>query len=65
MKSKFNVILSSNITFGNAIFNSDRYITEITGNDTSIVNVKNNKLPYAPDISFNSSVEIKSPFGAD
>jgi Fe(3+) dicitrate transport protein len=64
LRSKYNIILSSNLTLGKAFFNADRYITEIKGQDTSVINVKNNKLPYAPDIVLNASVEFRSPFGA-
>lgn len=65
IRSKYNIILSSNLTLGKAFFNSDRYITKINGQDTSVINVKNNKLPYAPDLILNASVEFRFPFGAE
>lgn len=65
LRTKYNIIFSSNLTFGKAYFNANRYITEIIGQDTAVVNVKNNQLPYAPDMIFNASVEFKSPFGAE
>lgn len=65
LRSKYSIILSSNVTLGKAIFNADRFITKITGQDTSVINVKDFKLPYAPELILNASVELRSPFGAE
>ncbi len=63
LRSKYNVILSSNTTLGKSTYNSDRYIRQINGQDTVITNVKGNKLPYAPQFNLNVSMEISAPFG--
>lgn len=63
MRSKYNVILSSNVTMGESKFSSDRFITKISSGDTVVTNVRDYSLPYAPKISLNSSLELRTPFG--
>lgn len=63
LKSKYDVIVSSTATFGSSKYNSDRYITQIKSGDTTVTNVKNNYLPYAPKISLMTSLELETPFG--
>lgn len=63
MKTRYNIILSSNATFGSSKYNSDRFITQISGVDTTRTNVKDNDLPYAPKINLTSSLEVLTPFG--
>ncbi|MCI0450509.1 MAG: TonB-dependent receptor plug domain-containing protein [Chlorobi bacterium] len=63
--TNYNIILSSNATFSRSKYNSDRFITRINGSDTNITNVRDNDLPYAPNINLTASLEFLSPVGFD
>ena len=43
----------------NAVYNSDRLVT--SGNDK--VNVKENRLPYAPEFTISNAFSLEAPFG--
>jgi Fe(3+) dicitrate transport protein len=53
------VSLSVYSTYVNSTYSNDRFIT--VGSET--INVKNNKLPYAPDFTFTGTLELATQFG--
>lgn len=59
MNTSYQLTFQTNITFVNSKFNSNRYINK----SGTIVNVLNNKLPYAPNWLLNSSIHYESPKG--
>ena len=59
LQTKYIVSLSAYSTFVNSTYSSDRFIT--VGSET--INVKDNKLPYAPEFTFTGSLDFSTPFG--
>lgn len=57
--STWGVGINSNITFVNAEFSEDRFISTSDG----AINVKGNTLPYAPEMMISSNLAIYAPFG--
>ncbi len=55
--SDFGVGFDGQLTYTNATFSSDRFVT----NGSTTVNVKGNSLPYAPEITMNSTVKLIMP----
>lgn len=60
-RSDYGIIFSTNATFVSAEFSADRFVKN--GNET--INVKENKVPYAPEILVTSGLLIKAPFNFD
>ena len=50
----YSLVIASNATIINSRYNADRFIA-VSGMKT---NIKNNKLPYAPSLIFNNSIEF-------
>lgn len=65
LKYRYDIILSLNTTISNSKYNSDRFIKEINDSDTTVTNVINNYLPYAPKINLLTSLEVVTPFGIE
>lgn len=59
LRTIYIISLSVYSTYAYSTYSSDRFIT--IGNQK--INVKNNKLPYAPEFLFNSSLDFITPFG--
>ena len=59
LNSDYLISLSINSTIVNSKYNADRFI-KVNG---EIINIKNNKLPYAPDFTFTGLIDITAPFG--
>jgi len=59
INSDVKILLSTNLTISNAAYNADRFIT--AGNE--IINIKDNRLPYAPEILLSGSLDLLIPFG--
>ncbi len=57
--SEYLITLSANTTFIKSKYNADRFITI----DNNKINIKNNKLPYAPEFSFTGLIDVTAPFG--
>jgi Fe(3+) dicitrate transport protein len=57
--SKYLISLSANSTFANSEYSADRFIKI---NDERI-NIKYNKLPYAPEFTFTCLFDVTAPFG--
>lgn len=55
----YKIVLGTNFTLSKAAYSGDRFIT--SGGET--VNIKNNKLPYAPELFFSGMVDVITPFG--
>jgi Fe(3+) dicitrate transport protein len=53
------MMLDVNATFSNAVYNSDRLVQN--GGET--VNVKDNRLPYAPQFTLSSAFNVETDFG--
>ena len=60
MAKNYSLVFASNATIISSRYAADRFITA-TGMKT---NIKNNKLPYAPSLIFNNSIEFESSKGA-
>jgi Fe(3+) dicitrate transport protein len=59
LRTSYNISLSVFSTYVNSTYSSDRFI--IVGSET--VNIKDNKLPYAPEFTFTGSLDFTTPFG--
>lgn len=60
MGNNYSLVFASNATIISSRYDADRFIA-ISGMKT---NIKNNKLPYAPSLIFNNSIEFESSKGA-
>lgn len=61
ISSDYDIIFSTNATLVSAEFSADRFVK----NGNEVVNVKGNKVPYAPEILVTSGLLIKAPFNFD
>lgn len=59
INSDYLISLSLNSTIVNSKYNADRFIKD---NGESI-NIKNNKLPYSPELTFSGLFDVTAPFG--
>lgn len=59
VKTNYSVVLSAFSTYVTSKYDNDRFITV----QNESVNLKGNKLPYAPDFTFTGGFEITAPFG--
>lgn len=59
LRTNYIISLSVYSTYAYSTYSSDRFIT--VGNQK--VNVKNSKLPYAPEFLFTGSLDFNTPFG--
>jgi Fe(3+) dicitrate transport protein len=59
LRTNYIISLSAYSTYVNSTYSNDRFIT--VGSET--INVKDNKLPYAPEFIFTGSLDFKTPFG--
>jgi len=59
LQTKYIVSLSAYSTYVNSTYSSDRFIT--VGSET--FNVRDNKLPYAPEFMLTGSLDFNTPFG--
>jgi Fe(3+) dicitrate transport protein len=59
LRTNYIISLSVYSTYAHSTYSSDRFIT--IGNQK--INVKNNKLPYAPEFLLTSSLDFNTPFG--
>jgi Fe(3+) dicitrate transport protein len=59
LSSLWLVNVDINATYVNAVYNSDRLVT--SGNDK--INVKGNRLPYAPVFTMSNALSLEAPFG--
>lgn len=59
MNKQYSLVITSNITLVDSRYVADRFI--YTGNNK--INVRNNKLPYAPELMMNASVEWSDKSG--
>ncbi len=59
INSDYGITLSVNLTLSKSKYDADRFITV---NDERM-NIKNNKLPYAPEAYLSGMLDINSPFG--
>jgi Fe(3+) dicitrate transport protein len=59
IKTDYSIVLSAFSTYVNSTYDNDRFITV---QDVSI-NLKGNKLPYAPEFTFTGGFELTSPLG--
>ena len=59
LRTSYIISLSAYSTYVNSTYSNDRFIT--VGSET--INVKDNKLPYAPDFTFTGALELAAPFG--
>jgi Fe(3+) dicitrate transport protein len=59
LRTNYIISLSVSSTYANSTYSSDRFIT--VGNQT--INVKNNKLPYAPEFMLTGSLDFNTTFG--
>jgi Fe(3+) dicitrate transport protein len=59
IKTDYQLSIVASGTYSNAIYSNDRFITL---NDESI-NIKDNKLPYSPEITFSGRLLFKTPEG--
>ena len=59
LRTNYIISLSVYSTYVNSTYSSDRFIT--VGNQT--INVKNNKLPYAPEFLLTTSLDFNTLFG--
>ena len=58
IKTNYTIVLSAFSTYVNSTYDNDRFITI---QDESI-NLKGNKLPYAPEFTFSGGIEVNAPF---
>ena len=59
LKTNYQLSLSAYSTYVNSTYNGNRFITINNQN----VNIKGNKLPYSPEITFTGNFELIFPFG--
>ncbi|MBE0551217.1 MAG: TonB-dependent receptor plug domain-containing protein [Ignavibacterium sp.] len=59
LRTNYIISLSAYSTYVNSTYSNDRFIT--IGSET--INVKDNKLPYAPDFTFTGVLELATQFG--
>ena len=59
LQSQWKAGFDINTTYVNATFNADQFLTR-SGEE---VNIKGNRLPYAPEWTISSALTIESPFG--
>ena len=59
LRTSYIISLSAYSTYVNSTYSNDRFIT--VGSET--INVKDNKLPYAPDFTFTGALELATQFG--
>ena len=59
LRTSYIISLSAYSTFVNSSYSNDRFIT-IAG---ETINIKDNKLPYAPEFTFTGSLDFNTPFG--
>ena len=59
IRTNYSVVLSAFSTYVNSKYDNDRFITM----QNESVNLKGNKLPYAPEFLFTGGFEITAPFG--
>jgi Fe(3+) dicitrate transport protein len=59
MGSSASVILASNATYVNAVYNADRFVTR----GSEVLNIRGNTLPYAPKFTVSNSLAVTLPFG--
>ncbi|MBK9098142.1 MAG: TonB-dependent receptor [bacterium] len=59
VKTNYSIVLSAFSTYVNSKYDNDRFITV----QNESVNLRGNKLPYAPDFTFTGGFEITAPFG--
>lgn len=59
LRTNYIISLSAYSTYVNSTYSSDRFIT--VGSEP--INVKDNKLPYAPEFTFTGSLDLSTPFG--
>jgi len=59
INSHYGISLSASLTYSRSKYDADRFITA----GTEIINIKNNKLPYAPEIFLSGILDITSPSG--
>ncbi|MCU0414664.1 MAG: TonB-dependent receptor, partial [Ignavibacteriaceae bacterium] len=59
LRTSYIISLSAYSTYVNSTYSNDRFIT--IGNEK--VNVKDNKLPYAPEFTFTGSLDFNTTFG--
>lgn len=59
LRTNYFIALSAYSTYVNSTYNSDRFVK--VGSET--INVNGNKLPYAPEFTFTSSLDFSSAFG--
>ena len=59
INSDYEFMLGINLTAGKSTYEADRFITV----DDEKINIKDNKLPYAPEIYLSVMLDINSPFG--
>ncbi len=59
LRTNYIISLSAYSTYVNSTYSNDRFIT--VGSET--INVKDNKLPYAPDFTFTGALELAAQFG--
>ena len=60
MDKNYSLVFASNATIISSRYDADRFVA-ISGMKT---NIRNNKLPYAPSLIFNNSIEFESSKGA-
>ena len=58
IKTDYSIVLSAFSTYVNSTYDNNRFITL---QDESI-NLKGNKLPYAPEFTFSGGIEVNAPF---
>jgi Fe(3+) dicitrate transport protein len=59
INSDYLISLSLNSTIVNSKYNADRFI-KVNGES---INIKNNKLPYSPEMTFSGLFDVTAPFG--
>jgi Fe(3+) dicitrate transport protein len=59
LRTSYIISLSAYSTYAKSTYSSDRFIT--VGSET--INVKDNKLPYAPEFTFTGILDFNTPFG--
>jgi Fe(3+) dicitrate transport protein len=59
IKTDYQLSIVASGTYSNAIYSNDRFIT---AND-ELINIKDNRLPYSPEITFSGSLLFKTPAG--
>jgi Fe(3+) dicitrate transport protein len=59
ISSNYLISLSISSTFVNSIYSANRFIND--GSES--INIKNNKLPYSPEVTLTGLFDISAPFG--